>query len=305
MNKLHYCLATGLLTCVIAGCSSPPKRIDYLEDARAEVAQVDRDPMAEEVAGEELKQAKQALAQADLAVEDRAKSVEIQHYAYVASRHAEIAMERIEEARTRAEIADSEAERSAVLLNARTREAERAKALAEERSQELKQQELAAELAQDRADAAVAEAQLLQEQLEGLEAEETARGLVMTLSSGILFDTDQATLKPGAEISMDRLAAFLAEYPERNLIIEGHTDSQGTDEYNVSLSFERAEAVRVAMVQRGIDGNRIRSNGLGEAFPIATNESTAGRQLNRRVEIVISDEDGMFPPAAERTAYSQ
>jgi outer membrane protein OmpA-like peptidoglycan-associated protein len=136
-------------------------------------------------------------------------------------------------------------------------------------------------------------------------ANQSERGLVLTLDGSVLFDTDEASLKTGPGFTLDRLAAFMKRYPDRILMIEGHTDSTGEDPYNMVLSLHRANAVRRALVARGMDENRIRTIALGENFPVAANDSTTGQQLNRRVEIVLSDKEGLFSPAAQRVAATQ
>jgi outer membrane protein OmpA-like peptidoglycan-associated protein len=103
-------------------------------------------------------------------------------------------------------------------------------------------------------------------------------------------------------MAIDRLADFMEDNPERRLLIEGHTDSRGSEEYNQELSHRRAYAVTEALVQRGIESNRLRPVGLGESYPVTSNDSPAGRQQNRRVEVVVSDQDGSFPEAADRIA---
>jgi outer membrane protein OmpA-like peptidoglycan-associated protein len=141
---------------------------------------------------------------------------------------------------------------------------------------------------------ALASAQALSERVAELEARKTNRGLVITLSD-ILFDSGKATLKVGADRALVELTSFLNEYEDRNLLIEGFTDNVGTTEYNQDLSVRRANAVRRALVLKGVADTRIRTDGLGERYPVATNDTGAGRQQNRRVEIVISDESGMIP----------
>jgi outer membrane protein OmpA-like peptidoglycan-associated protein len=117
--------------------------------------------------------------------------------------------------------------------------------------------------------------------------------MVMTLSD-VLFDTAQATLKPGADRAVDRLAQFLKDSPGTHVLIEGHTDSVGSDDYNVALSERRAQAVADALTARGVSADRIQTKGLGKSYPVATNDTQAGRQQNRRVEIVFSDTSGRF-----------
>jgi outer membrane protein OmpA-like peptidoglycan-associated protein len=114
---------------------------------------------------------------------------------------------------------------------------------------------------------------------------------VMTMGD-VLFDTDQAQLKPGGEASVDKLAGFMTTYPERQVLIEGYTDSTGSDSHNQDLSMRRAEAVRNALVRRGISTQRLNVLGHGKNSPIATNDSASGRQMNRRVEVLLSDETG-------------
>ena len=128
----------------------------------------------------------------------------------------------------------------------------------------------------------------LREELAELEAQKTERGLVLTLGD-VLFDVDEATLKAGATQSLSRLIAFLKEYPDRQVLVEGHTDSTGTEQYNLGLSQRRAESVVQFLTLNGISPERAIARGYGKAYPVAGNETAAGRQRNRRVEIVILD----------------
>ena len=127
-----------------------------------------------------------------------------------------------------------------------------------------------------------------------MQAVKADRGLVMTLGD-VLFDVNQADLKPGGILTVEKLAAFLAEYPGRRVMIEGFTDSTGAAEYNQALSERRALAVRTALLEKGIKSDRIEFRGYGKQYPVASNDTAAGRQLNRRVEIIISDETGAIP----------
>jgi outer membrane protein OmpA-like peptidoglycan-associated protein len=306
-TRMRTALLAGAIA-TICGCSSLPDRVESLEQARADVRRLEQDQLASEVAATELAAAHEAIEQADDAYEEREPIEIIEHKAYVAQRYADISKQRIEEGHAKQRIAESELERNRVLLAAREREAEalaEQNRIAEARNLESEERNSALEseanVLQDQAAAAAARARELEAELADLQAKQTERGLVLTLGD-VLFDTAQATLKPGAGSTIDRLAQFMADYPDRHVMIEGHTDSRGADAYNLDLSERRADAVRDALVARSIDAARIRSVGLGETYPVASNESPDGMQQNRRVEIVISDEQGAFPSGSERTA---
>ena len=115
---------------------------------------------------------------------------------------------------------------------------------------------------------------------------ETSRGIVISLSD-ILFDVNQSTLKPGAAQNIARISTVLRQYPDKNISVEGHTDSDGSDSYNQDLSDRRAAAVREALVAGGVSSGLITSKGFGESQPVATNATAVGKQQNRRVEIVV------------------
>ena len=145
---------------------------------------------------------------------------------------------------------------------------------------------IAAALADERA--ALAEIEELGKESAELQVRKTERGLVVTLGD-ILFDVDQATLNPGGELQVARLADALRQMPERNVLIEGHTDSTGSDAYNDDLSQRRADAVEDLLIMQGVEPTRVVTRGYGERLPVATNDTAAGRQQNRRVEVVILD----------------
>jgi outer membrane protein OmpA-like peptidoglycan-associated protein len=277
----------------LAACAGLPDRIDSLEQARQSIDTVERDPLAGQVAARELTAARDALASADEAYEERESLETIEHRAYVAQRYADISRELVAEATAREEVERGEAERNRIIADAREREAEAATRQAREATRELDAQALAADAAQERASD-------LERELEELEARNTDRGLVLTLGD-VLFDTGEATLKAGAATTIDRLAQFMRDYPEHAVRIEGHTDSTGSDETNRSLSERRAQSVRDALLARGLAAERIATLGYGEAQPIAGNDTAAGRQQNRRVEIVVSDAQGMFADDSRRT----
>lgn len=128
----------------------------------------------------------------------------------------------------------------------------------------------------------------LAQKLKHVESKLTERGTVLSLQD-ILFEFDEAELKPGAERSIEQLASFLKENADTQIMIEGFTDALGEEAYNKTLSLQRAEAVRAALARHGVNTQRMKAKGLGEAYPVATNEDAVGRQQNRRVEIVFSD----------------
>ncbi|MFO7312829.1 OmpA family protein [Rhodothermus marinus] len=127
----------------------------------------------------------------------------------------------------------------------------------------------------------------MQKELPDARIERVGEGILVTFDSGILFDFDSATLRPEAREKLRRLAESLKKYPETEVLIVGHTDSTGPEEYNQRLSERRAEAAAAFLMQQGIRPSRIRTMGKGETEPIASNATEEGRQLNRRVEIAI------------------
>jgi outer membrane protein OmpA-like peptidoglycan-associated protein len=270
---------------LLAACASTPEGTEQLEQARIDVKTLASDPLASQAASQELSNARSSLEQAENAMKDRERE-EMTHYSYLASQQAKTGMERVNEARSKEQVSQGEAERNRVLLESRTREAEAAKASAEEQAR-------AAQAQAQQAQAAQKEAADAQRQLAEMQAKQTERGMVLTLGD-VLFDTSQATLKPGAVTVLDRVASFLNENKETKVMIEGHTDSRGSDQYNEQLSQRRAQAVADALAFRGIDRSRVEALGRGEALPVASNDTSAGQQQNRRVELVFSDASGRF-----------
>ncbi|SER69681.1 protein of unknown function [Nitrosomonas sp. Nm51] len=159
-----------------------------------------------------------------------------------------------------------------------------------ERAKEKRQQLMVESKTNELRDARM-EALKLASQLEALKAEQTERGIIMTLEN-ILFAFNSAELQPGGEMTVARIADYLNNYPNRYVLIEGFTDSVGSDEYNLELSKQRAESVQRSLIRHRVNPRRVSVVGLGEAYPVAPNTTEAGRQQNRRVEIVIANEDG-------------
>ena len=228
--------------------------------------------------------------------EAEARTLEIQR----AKGEAEALARQAEIARKEAEARALEIQRAKGEAEAKTLEAEKAKKEAEAKALELEKaqkeaeaKKLEAEMAHMKAEEAIAQRKQLESELSELKARQTDRGVILTLGD-ILFETGKANLMSGAMRSIDILADFLKKYPKRNVLIEGFTDSTGSETYNLGLSQQRANAVRDALTAKGITTERITTKGYGEQFPIAGNNTQAGRQQNRRVEIVILDE-GVSP----------
>jgi OmpA-OmpF porin, OOP family len=238
------------------------------------VPQVENSPRAG-VAATNVSEARKALDRANKLADKGGKVGEIEFEAAVASRNAQIANEKILTAQAQEEIEKGTAERQAVLIQAREAEARRRQQQAESATEQ-------AALAEHRAST-------LEQELADMRAKKTDRGMVLTLGD-VLFDTGMATLKPGAYATIDRLASVLKQAPDRKVMIEGHTDSVGSDDYNRQLSERRAAAVQTALLERGVTSNQITAVGKGETFPVASNDNSAGRQQNRRVEMVFTDD---------------
>ncbi len=272
----------------LSACETAPQDGGLLPEARNAVAQAEADPNVAKYAATELTRARQLLVNAEDAARQKGAADKVaSHYAYLATQMSRIAEQRAHEQVATARIKAGEGDRQAILLSARESEAQRAKAMAEQARGEA--QNAQAQVAQ-----AQAESQRLAALLEDMQASQTSRGIVLTLGD-VLFDTGRAELKPGAARPIDQIAAFLNEHPDRRVQIEGFTDSQGGNDYNLELSQKRADAVAMAIIQRGIDAQRVRAMGYGEEFPKANNADAGSRQLNRRVEIVVSNDDRDIP----------
>jgi outer membrane protein OmpA-like peptidoglycan-associated protein len=186
-------------------------------------------------------------------------------------------------------IAKSEAEKA-------SRQAEQAKAAAAveatraaKAKQEAEQAQMAAKAEAEKAARAKAEADQLMKELANLKAQQTERGIVLTIGD-VLFATGKADLSPDANKSVATLAGFLKKYPNRSVLIEGHTDSVGKDDYNLALSQKRADSVKARLVGDGIEAGRITTVGYGKKFPVASNDTKAGKAQNRRVDVVVLNE---------------
>jgi outer membrane protein OmpA-like peptidoglycan-associated protein len=306
IKSVAHCLALSATVVSLAGCASAPKESALMAQAREAVNAADSDPNVSKYAPTELQRARGSLNDAEAVAKKKGvNDPDTAHGAYSATLLAHIAEQRAHEHLAADRIKAGETERQQILLSAREGEANRALGQAHDAQAAAEQARNEAQNAQSQAQAAQTQAQTAQQQMaqaqeesrrlaSELQAAQTTRGLVLTLGD-VLFDTGKAELKPGAERAIDKLTSFLSENPERKVQVEGFTDAQGPDDYNRQLSQRRADAVATAIMQRGIQAERVRARGYGEEFPVASNDSPASRQRNRRVEVVISNGEAPIP----------
>ena len=271
--------AIGLVL-ALGACVSAPQPNAALESARAQVAAAEGDPNVARYAPLDLEAAKKDLALAESAAEHH-KDADISQPAYMAAQTARLAQARAAAKADDARVAQGQQERDRIQLASQQRQVNSA---VEQRNAASQQ---AAQASQQAAS--------LQAELDQMKAKQTNRGIVLTLGD-VLFDTGRSEMNPGAGIKMNQLAQFLTEHPDRRVEVDGFTDSVGSDAYNDDLSERRANSVKAAIVSRGIDPSRINTQGYGKAYPVASNSDSGGRQLNRRVEVVIGNDNAPIVP---------
>ncbi|MBF0203127.1 MAG: OmpA family protein, partial [Desulfamplus sp.] len=290
---------TATLLLLITGCATSTVHNQALERARSAYDTARTTPDIESNAPVALYDAKGALEKAEKATKD---IKEMEHLAYIAEKKAQLAVMISESKASELAITELGRSKDKILIKAREIESDAARAEAEKRTLEAEQKALEAELARKHSEAmmqeaeksrlqaeeALAQKRQLEQELADLQAKQTDRGAVITLGN-ILFEVNKSNLLSGGFLAIEKLSYFLKKYPTRNLLIEGHTDSRGSDMYNLGLSQQRANSVFTAFLQRGIDGQRMLTKGYGEQYPVAGNETEGGRQQNRRVEVIILD----------------
>ncbi len=318
MNTTRTLLTASIVLALAACQTTPPQNADLVA-ARSSLSQARSNPDVARSAAVELERALQALSQAESAWAYDRIVEETRHLAYLARQRAEIALAVGTQAQSDLRVQQAGAERERVRLEARSREADVATANARSAQADAKTAQASAVAAQGEAQTSRDAAQLSREQadaarmqadaaallanqqadranaldrdLQELKGRNTARGMVVTLGD-VLFDTGRATLQPGAQRSVEQLVQVLTRHPERRVLIEGFTDSVGSDEMNMQLSRRRAETFQQQLMNGGIASERIEVRAWGEANPVADNSTAAGRQQNRRVEVLFSDASG-------------
>ena len=272
MSTYRYWIATALAASLLVGCASKEKHADLVKAEEAYESARSEEKVAR-YARDELNRAEQRLQAAQAAWDKDGDEEEVGHLSYLVTQQVEIARATAGRGEAEDVVGKAEEQRQQIRMQARNRQIEQA--------------ELRAQSAEQRA-------QQLEKELQDLNAKQTNRGVEITLGD-VLFDTGSAVLKPQGVRSVQKLAQYLADNPQRRVLVEGFTDSVGSETFNEQLSQRRADSVRDVLLRNGINGDRIETLGYGEAFPVASNADSGGRQLNRRVEVIISDESGQIP----------
>ena len=295
MNALHIThkhtlAAVAIAATLLTACASAPMPPQGSAEARDKLTQLQSDPLLATRAPVELKEAEQAVVAAEQTQKNAAVGA---HLVYLADQKIDIAAARAQTLLLEDQRKMLSEQREKARLDARTSEADSARLDAKKARSEADAALMIADSAlieADQARLATQEAQAqsgeLQRQIDDLNAKATERGLVVTLGD-LTFGTGKSEIKSSASGHLNKLAVFLNQYPDRNVVIEGHTDNVGSDSSNLQLSQKRADAVKNYLLGQNIAPERLESSGKGEAIPIADNDTDAGRQQNRRVEVII------------------
>jgi outer membrane protein OmpA-like peptidoglycan-associated protein len=305
MKKITFMPALLAIAALIGACSSVPKTTSLLDQTRSDYVAAQNNPSVASYAPLEMKQAGEALEQANAAASHHDSAEKIDKLAYLAKQKIAVTQEVAKQKSAEANVASAGKERDQIRLDQRTNEANRAKISADQaklaaqvaqaeaaeaqRKTQLAQGE--AVEAQRKTQEAQARAAQLEAQLADLAAKKTERGMVITLGD-VLFGTDLARLNADGMRTAQKLADVLQQNPQRTVLVEGFTDSTGAAAHNQELSERRATAVRSALQELGVARERIAVRGYGQTYPVAANDTAQNRQLNRRVEIVLSDANG-------------
>lgn len=228
-----------------------------LEKARADYAALQSNPQAQSMASVETKEAGDMLNRAEQAYEAGHEPVQVDHLAYLADRRIDVANETILQKTAEEGLDQAPAQRTQAQLDARNKQV----------------------------------ATLTKH----LKAQQTDRGTVITLGD-VLFQVDRSQLTPQGMQNVRELGNYLLQNPDRQVVVEGFTDSTGSRDYNLRLSQARADSVRSALVAMGVNPRNVTTHGFGQDYPVASNDSAQSRALNRRVEVTIANDTAPVPP---------
>jgi outer membrane protein OmpA-like peptidoglycan-associated protein len=257
--------------------SAARQTIQFAEDARALAAQ--------RIEAERIQNEKDAAASAAAA---QAKAEADAQAAREAQRQAELSAAKEAQLKAQNEAQAAQAQAAAAQAQADAAQAA-AQSAAEQAALRAKEQAARDEAARAKAATEALRALLLQQLNDVLQTTDTVRGLVVNMAD-VLFETNKYALSSDAKLKLAKLSGIVQAHPGLNLAVEGHTDTTGTADYNMTLSQQRADSVRQFLVAQGLSPDVITSTGLGEANPVADNSTAAGRKQNRRVEIIVSGE---------------
>jgi len=327
MNRLLTSISMVMMLALLSACVAAPKKDLALERVRGELNDLKSNSVLAGYAPLALGEAERALRNAELASGDDLYRVYLIYMADRRIQIARTMAEREQYERTRDELesqrsamlikasqleadqARMEAERARLLVATTSEEAQRARQEKEDALQKEAESARAAVLATEEADQArrlaesraseaeyarreadLASQQIssLTRQLENLQLRQTESGVVVTLGD-VLFASGEVHLVEGAQSSLEEVVDLLQTEPDKKIRVEGHTDSRGDAEANLQLSGQRAQAVREALINLGVAADRVSALGMGEDFPIASNEDEAGRAQNRRVDVILLD----------------
>jgi outer membrane protein OmpA-like peptidoglycan-associated protein len=325
--RLGRWIVPAALVLALGACSSSPKKNLALEQLRAQLNELQSDRELAAFAPVALGEAERAVRAAETSTGDDTQRIHLIYMADRRIQIARVAAQReqlqveyraMEDDRSRmlirasqmeAERSRQEAERARMMSQATAEDAERARLMAEQASEReaasamtaqqaieeadqaralAASSETAAQLARKEADLAAEQAQTLRQQLENLQLRQTESGVVVTLGD-VLFETGQAELRSDSQTSLVEVVDLLQSEPGKSIRIEGHTDSVGDAATNLQLSEQRANSVLAALESLGVDPARITVVGMGEDFPIASNDTEEGRSKNRRVDVILLD----------------
>lgn len=267
MKKQPLWMVVVALYAMLLGCAGTPEKSSELAQLQSEYEAVRSDPRIIRYANDEVRAAGDSVREATAAWESGKSAEELNHQIYIATQKLAIAEAVATQKASEELVATAEQQRAQIRLQTREQQIQ----AAEQRARELEQQ------------------------LKELDAKQTNRGTVITLGD-VLFAVGSAELSAAGVTNVQKVADYLRENPERRVMIEGFTDSTGSEAFNQQLSERRADSVKRVLLRAGIEENRMQTIGYGESFPVASNDNAGGRQLNRRVEIVISDETGQIRP---------
>ncbi|MAR91668.1 MAG: OmpA family protein [Pseudomonadota bacterium] len=265
MNRLIVMTLTGSLA--LAGCASsnPPQSYD---DLAQKIDSMKNDESVTRYAPVALKEAERQLEDTRQTWEEEGEGPAFSHEQYLTEKMVEIANQRAELKRMESQLDTASQRRKDLILSKRKQELEQARSEAQKFQSQLSD---------------------LESKFSQIQAEQTERGIILTLSD-MLFEFGKAELQPGGERAIDELASFLNQNPKTRVTLEGYTDAIGDEAFNKELSRKRAEAVMAGLRQHNVSSSRIDVKAFGENYPVASNDTEAGRQQNRRVEVVLSQE---------------